>query len=116
MKRSSPSYTRREFLRQRGAGIAALALLSTRRPLAASAGKLPEPDLDLKIGQMILAGFRGYKLKDKNSIEADLEERYLGGVVLNANELLPDEQSYHRYNGSLTAPRRYTRNQLLTTY
>jgi beta-N-acetylhexosaminidase len=43
----------------------------------------PRPaDLDVKIGQMILAGFRGYTLKDKNPIVADLAERSLGGVVL----------------------------------
>jgi beta-N-acetylhexosaminidase len=82
MEPSTPSYTRREFLRQGGAGIAALALLSTGWPLAASARKPPKPELDLKIGQMILAGFRGYKSKDKNPLVADLEDRHLGGVVL----------------------------------
>ncbi len=81
MKRSTPVYTRREFLRQGGAGFAALALLSTGRPLAASACE-PRPHLDHKIGQMILAGFRGYDLRGKNPIEADLEDLYLGGVVL----------------------------------
>jgi len=81
MKSSTPSLTRREFLRQGSMGVAALALLSARRPLTALADP-PEPDLNVKIGQMILAGFRGLKLQHKNPIVADLQDRYLGGVVL----------------------------------
>jgi beta-N-acetylhexosaminidase len=80
MKCSSPSYTRREFLRLGSAG-AALTLLSTGWPLPAFADR-PEPTLDAKIGQMILCGFRGLKLQHNNPIVADLEDRYLGGVVL----------------------------------
>jgi beta-N-acetylhexosaminidase len=38
--------------------------------------------LDVKIGQMILSGFRGLKLQHNNPIVADFEDRYLGGVVL----------------------------------
>ena len=44
--------------------------------------KSPPTELDVKIGQMIMAGFRGYTLKEKNPIVDDLEERCLGGVVL----------------------------------
>jgi beta-N-acetylhexosaminidase len=81
MRSPIPPCTRREFLRRGGAGIAALALLPAWRP-AVSLKKPPAADLDVKIGQMILAGFRDDTLKDKNPIVADLHERYLGGVVL----------------------------------
>ena len=49
------------------------------------ASKTPTPaavSLDDKIGQMILAGFRGMKLDPGNSILADIRERHIGGVVL----------------------------------
>jgi beta-N-acetylhexosaminidase len=82
MGNSIPSCTRREFLLWGGGGIAALALLPMRQCPAAPAGKPPPAALGVKIGQMILAGFRDDKLKDKNLILADLHERYLGGVVL----------------------------------
>jgi beta-N-acetylhexosaminidase len=82
MKPATPSCTRREFLLCGGGGIAALALLPMRPWVAAPAGKPPAANLDVKIGQMILAGFRDEKLKDKNPIVADLEERHIGGVVL----------------------------------
>jgi beta-N-acetylhexosaminidase len=82
MKSTPSSCTRREFLLWGGGSIAALALLPARRQPAVSTGNPPEVDLDVKIGQMILAGFRNDKLKDKNPIVADIHERYLGGVVL----------------------------------
>ena len=70
----SASLTRRDFLRLSGAGLVAMGLLS--------AGCTREPSLDVKIGQMILAGFRGYDLKNQNPIQVDLKDRFLGGVVL----------------------------------
>jgi beta-N-acetylhexosaminidase len=82
MKSTPSSCTRREFLLWGGGSIAALALLPARRQPAVSTGNPPEVDLDVKIGQMILAGFRNDKLKDKNPIVADIHERYVGGVVL----------------------------------
>jgi beta-N-acetylhexosaminidase len=81
MRNPTSSCTRREFLLGAGGGIAALALLPAQG-LAVSAGKPPAADLDVKIGQMILAGFRDDKLTDKNPIVADIHERYLAGVVL----------------------------------
>jgi beta-N-acetylhexosaminidase len=63
-------------------GIGALALMPAWRCLPTSTGKPSEPELDVKISEMILAGFRGYALDDKNPIVADLKDRYLGGVVL----------------------------------
>ena len=82
MRSLTSSCTRREFLLRAGGGIAALVLLPAQPRSAVSAGKPPAADLDVKIGQMILAGFRDDKLKDKNPIVADIHERYLGGVVL----------------------------------
>ncbi len=42
----------------------------------------PNADLDTKIGQMIMAGFRGLELTDDNPITADLEKRQIGAVIL----------------------------------
>jgi len=89
MTRSTPYPSRRDFLRMSGAAVAALALMPPRDALSSPTSRgsrggrdYPPGDLDVKIGQMILAGFRGYTLKDKNPIVADLEDRRLAGVVL----------------------------------
>jgi len=42
----------------------------------------PNADLDTKIGQMIMAGFRGLELTEDNPITADLEKRQIGAVIL----------------------------------
>lgn len=41
-----------------------------------------EVSLRFKIGQMIMAGFRGYHINDEHSIAFDVEKRNLGGVIL----------------------------------
>ncbi|WP_319582081.1 beta-N-acetylhexosaminidase [uncultured Pseudodesulfovibrio sp.] len=47
---------------------------------------LPAParaaELDTMIGQMILAGFRGFSVNDEATIVRDIRERHLGGVIL----------------------------------
>lgn len=44
---------------------------------------LPEdPSVDFKIGQMLKAGFRGLTIEESTHIVRDLEEYYLGAVVL----------------------------------
>ncbi len=85
----STSLSRRDFLRFGSGAIAALALLPAwndslyrASPTILDHKESPPVDLDVKIGQMILAGFRGYTLKEKNPIVADLQDRDLGGVVL----------------------------------
>jgi beta-N-acetylhexosaminidase len=85
----STSLSRRDFLRLGSGAIAALALMPAWRssqnlayPGILNVKKPPPVDLEVKIGQMILAGFRGYALKEKNPIVADLQGRFLGGVVL----------------------------------
>lgn len=39
-------------------------------------------DLDVMIGQMLMAGFRGYTVDDSSPIMRDIRERHLGGVIL----------------------------------
>lgn len=41
-----------------------------------------EVSLDVKIGQMLLVGFRGLEVDDDHPVVKDIRERYLGGVVL----------------------------------
>jgi beta-N-acetylhexosaminidase len=82
--------TRREFLIRSGQGLASLALIPGGTLFQGSAqgrltSKTPAPaavSLDDKIGQMVLAGFRGMKLDPDNPILADIRERHIGGVVL----------------------------------
>jgi beta-N-acetylhexosaminidase len=100
MSNPTSSCTRREFLLWGGGGIAGLALLPVRQWLAESAGKPPAADLDVKIGQMILAGFRDDKLKDKNPIVADIQERYLGGVVL-----FDYDVAWQKYKRNIKSPK-----------
>ncbi|MBW2599629.1 MAG: glycoside hydrolase family 3 protein [Deltaproteobacteria bacterium] len=38
--------------------------------------------LDVKIGQMIMIGFRGLTVNDKSPVIADIKERKIGGVIL----------------------------------
>lgn len=39
-------------------------------------------DLDTMVGQMLMAGFRGYTVDDESPIVRDIKERHLGGVIL----------------------------------
>lgn len=41
-----------------------------------------EPSLDVKIGQMLLVGFRGLSVDDDHPIVRDIRDRFLGGVIL----------------------------------
>jgi len=38
--------------------------------------------LDIKIGQLLMVGFRGLHVTDTNAIVADIQARHLGGVIL----------------------------------
>ena len=81
--------TRREFLVRSGQGFASLALLpgvtlfqgSAQGRLTSKTPAQAAVSLDDKIGQMVLAGFRGMKLDPGNPILADIRERHIGGVV-----------------------------------
>ncbi|HSM56313.1 MAG TPA: glycoside hydrolase family 3 protein [Candidatus Sulfomarinibacteraceae bacterium] len=82
MRRSPPACTRREFLQLAGAGITTLVLPPLWWSIGGPSGHLSETRLDVKIGQMILVGFRGLMLSHDNAIRTDLVQRYVGGVVL----------------------------------
>ena len=41
-----------------------------------------QPSLDMKIGQMLMVGFRGLKVDKQSMIVRDIRDRYLGAVVL----------------------------------
>jgi len=62
--------------------LAAIALifLSGASLVPAAAGA--DPDLDVKIGQMIMVGFRGLSVTDGQPIARDIRQRRIGGVIL----------------------------------
>lgn len=62
-------------------GIFALLLMLLVCPPAAESGSRPD-SLSIRIGQMLMTGFRGLDLKSAPSIEADIREQRIGGVVL----------------------------------
>lgn len=45
-------------------------------------GIISADELDAKIGQMLMVGFRGFELEEGNPIIADIVERNIGGVIL----------------------------------
>ncbi len=66
--------TTNEFMFSRLAALLTL-LTATTIPTQAT-------DLDTMIGQMLMAGFRGYEVTADSSIMRDIRERHLGGVIL----------------------------------
>ncbi len=51
-------------------------------------------DLDTMIGQMLMAGFRGYEIDDSSPVVRDLEKFHLGGIILFDYDVTTG--SYHR--------------------
>lgn len=41
-----------------------------------------DDDLDMKLGQMLMVGFRGFELREDHPIVRDIREHHLGGVIL----------------------------------
>ena len=79
---TSPSQlSRRQFLKLAGQGMAAMALLGGCAPSPESSTE-QDGSLDVKIGQMLMVGFRGLKVGDDDPIVQDIRDRHLGGVVL----------------------------------
>ncbi|UCC87718.1 MAG: glycoside hydrolase family 3 protein, partial [Anaerolineales bacterium] len=103
----SGSRSRRDFLRLVGQSVASTALLAgcglpqidsgtTSTPMMetprATSPLPPSPEsttqekpavsLDIKIGQMLMVGFRGLELTNDHFIVQDIRKRHLGGVVL----------------------------------
>ncbi len=98
--------TRRQFMLRSSKGLLALALLAgcgqTPRPAPTATGTpspvpttppvtdtpgpsptvTPEVDLDTKIGQMLMVGFRGLELTEDNPVVEDIRTRRIGGVIL----------------------------------
>jgi beta-N-acetylhexosaminidase len=61
--------------------VAALLLLLQLAPLPAGAAQQPD-SLAVKIGQMLMIGFRGLSITDAPGIVVDIRKRHIGGVVL----------------------------------
>lgn len=74
--------SRREFLKLAGQGMAAMALFVGCTPSPEPSTKQQDVSLDVKIGQMLMVGFRGLKVSDDDPIVQDMRDRHLGGVVL----------------------------------
>jgi beta-N-acetylhexosaminidase len=69
-----------QAMKQQSRVLAALLLLFL---CSVSGYGATQPDsLSIKIGQMLMIGFRGFKLADAPEIRADIMERHIGGVVL----------------------------------
>jgi len=70
----SAKFSRRAFLMLVVQSIAVMALSPTKRVTSAN--------LDVKIGQMLMVGFRGLEADNEHFIVRDIRERHVGGVVL----------------------------------
>jgi len=72
--------SRRDFLKVAGAGLATVTLLAGCAPQQ----NLPTPkaSLEVKIGQMLMVGFRGLEADADHPLVQDIQKRHLGGVVL----------------------------------
>lgn len=62
--------------------IAAIALIFLVGAAPASAVSGAEPSLDVKVGQMIMVGFRGLSITDGQPVARDIRQRQIGGVIL----------------------------------
>src|SRR5437899_2688206 len=81
--------SRRKFLVLAGQSFAALAWAdhnfadkSDSASLSSIAPIPANPDLDFKIGQMLLFGFRGADLSNRNPIVAQIRDLHIGGIIL----------------------------------
>ncbi len=78
---SLPRLSRREFLKLAGLSVSAMALFNgcTGQP---ESSMDQDVSLDVKIGQLLMVGFRGFKVSEDHPIVHDIRDRHLGGVVL----------------------------------
>jgi len=67
-------------MRQTLVAVIALIFLSGAWPMPDVADA--DPDLDVKVGQMIMVGFRGLSITDEQPIARDIRQRHIGGVIL----------------------------------
>ena len=105
MRNTNQNWTRRHFLRRSTRSAAALGFLAgsayarpplarasttgvggSRPPLPAAAIRpalaAPLPPLDVKIGQMLMVGFRGLTAEDNTTIARNVREQRVGSIVL----------------------------------
>ena len=73
--------SRRDFLKRTGVSVSALALLGSA-PFQADAAADSDVSLDVKIGQMLMVGFRGLEVDEQHPIARDIRDLHLGGTVL----------------------------------
>lgn len=74
-------------MRKTAAVLVTLLLVVQLHALPAEAGVAGD-SLDVKIGQMLMIGFRGLSVNDAPDLVADIRERRIGGVVLFDYDLL----------------------------
>lgn len=67
---------------KKSALAAAILLFITLCSLPASAITQPPDSISIKIGQMLMIGFRGLSIAEAPEIAADIREHHIGGVVL----------------------------------
>lgn len=60
----------------------ALLLMSLTATSIAKPVRLLPDSLDIKIGQLLMVGFRGLDAKDTSAIIRDIQDRHIGGVIL----------------------------------
>ena len=76
---------RRDFIKLAGltAGSAGLGVLNgCECSECKMMESLEHPSVNMMVGQMVMAGFRGLVIEDSNPIVEDIVERHLGGVIL----------------------------------
>ena len=73
--------SRRDFLKRAGLCASALALLGSEAIQVDAATDL-DVSLDVKIGQMLMVGFRGLEVDEQHPIVRDIRDLHLGGTVL----------------------------------
>lgn len=76
------SLSRRGFFTLAGRSLAALMLASGGRYVAAAQTLTPEASLEVKIGQMLMVGFRGLTVDANHPIVEAVRDYHLGGVLL----------------------------------
>jgi len=94
----SPAVTRRQFLNQ----ALTAAAMATAGPWALSAcggGGNQEPQLEYKIAQMLMVGFRGTQLTDSDPIVRDIRDYGLGGAILFDYDMV-----LRQYGRNITSP------------
>jgi beta-N-acetylhexosaminidase len=62
--------------------VASMPFGGCKQPVSEPVPSPSEMSLDVKIGQMIMVGFRGLDVNEKSPVMRDIVERHIGGVIL----------------------------------